>query len=603
MFSIKLTFRIFLLLAVLFYTEAAAQSGAIKQLMQTAESLVQQKQCGKALPLYLKVFNQGTATRSLINRINHCYQQNGNASEWIAFLKKVIRRFPKNYSYQIDLGKAYFLNNETTKALQTWQQVYIVKPPQLMRFTLVARAMTSFRMFDDAAETYRAALKAFPGQYNLYMQLAQIYRYQLDYSNTVKAYLAYFAHKPKQASYISGMLLSMARDDEAIERIIAQLKVEPAANHPAIQEMIANLYMRKKDFSRAFKIYTAIEKSSPQKAASYMQRFAFEADRAKKYEWSIKAYNFMLKDLSPPRDAVVKYNLATMYFKRAKISSENSGLKNTDISQALNILDGLIQSRSSQQYRAAELNGDIYKDFFNDIDTANKFYTSIPLSSVGLNNADRIRMKIAECFFIKNELDKARRVYQSVQGQAIRHQSAYQLADILFYTGQFKKADEAYDQLLAQITMQDTLANNILERKFEITSYADDSLALSKYASALRLDKQRKRSEAAKKFLELFNQNSSLASNAGLKAAQIYLALGQASQASRILTGLTASGQQDSDDAIWLLARSYQQQNLPQKALETYELLLQKFPSGFHSERAREAARTINDLLKEKPNG
>jgi len=602
----NMRFKRFFFSLVLFQlsiTAAGAQSqfNALKRLMHTAESLQQQKNCEKALPLYLKIFNSGKVTPTLINRINHCYRASGQTAEWVAFLKKTIKRYPANYSYQIELGKAYFLNKETTHALQTWQQVYIHRPPELMRFTLTAQAMSSFRLFDDAAETYKAALKAFPKQYNLYMQLARIYRYQLDYENAVKTYMAYFKYKPEQASYVSAMLMSMARDDEGIERIIAQLRLEPAAQNPAIQEMIAGLYMAKKDFGQAFKIYSAIPGTAGVKAAS-MQRFAYQADRAGQYGWSIKAYQYMLKGLSAVRAATVKYDLAQAYYRQSQLL-KNSAEQNKDIDRALSLLNGLIDAGSSQRYRAAELAADIRKDYFGDIDGALKLYRSISLKAVGGNNADRLRMKIASCYFIKNDLQQARLYYDKVQGKRARLVSSWQKAELLFFNGRFKQAAGLYDRLLSQITMQDTLANNILERKFEITSFSSDSAALAEYAVALRLDRQRKRSEAAKKFRHLFEQNSALGLTGAIRAAKIYLSLGQADQATVILEKVVNTGQTNSDEAFWLLGRAYQIQHLPQKALQAYQRLLQAYPSGFHSEQAREAARTISETNKGNPNG
>lgn len=592
-----------LLIVRLWTAPAVAQNqlDALKNLMHAAESLQQQKNCEKALPLYLKIYNSGKVTPTLINRINRCYRESGQAEEWITFLKKIIPQYPANYSYQIELGKAYFLNKQTTRALQTWQQVYIHRPPELMRFTLTARAMSSFRLFDDAAETYKAALKAFPKQYNLYMQLAQIYRYQLDYENAVKTYMAYFKHKPKQASYVSAMLMSMARDDEGIERIIAQLRLEPAAQNPAIQEMIAGLYMAKKDFKRAFTIYSSIP-GTPAIKASTMQRFAYQANRAGQYAWSIKAYQAMLKGLSAVRGAAIKYDLARAYYLQSQIL-KNTDAQNRDIDRALSILNGLIKSKSSQRYRAAELAADIRKDYFNDIDRALELYRSVSLKAVGRNNADRLRMKIASCYFIKNDLQQARQYYDQVQGKRPRLISNWQKGELLFFEGRFKQAARLYDQVLSQITMQDTLANNILERKFEITSFSSDSVALAEYAAALRLQRQRKQSEAAKKLRHIFEQNGSLSLTAGIRAAKIYLSLNRAGQAITILEKMVSSGQTDSDEAFWLLGRAYQNQHLPQKALQTYQRLLQAFPAGFHSEQAREAARRISDTNKGTPNG
>ena len=574
--------------------------------LKLAERFLRSHDYESALIIFQKYYNSGNLDHTIINGISSCLEELGKTQELIVFLKNVTKKVPEVFSYSIELGKAYFLNDQPDSAMKVWQEVYSTEPPHLMRHRMVAQTMTSLRLFDEAISVYSRALTLIPGQDAIHLDIATLYKAQLNYEKASEHYLKYYQKFKKQQNYIRSLLINMASDDEAADRIIVAILNFDDNNDPDLNEILANLYMRKKDYKKAFEIIKEIENKLPKGNLIYINRFADEAAKDNAYEYVIKAYEFALDKVDDRLALPIKLDLAiaNYNFAVALMNLDKKSESDEKINKSLTILKDLQKTNSPQKYNALELCADIYKNQFNDLDLALEYYNQINLGKVGTTNADLIRLKIADTYFLKNNLSEAEKLYKQIKSKKYSPLALYKLADLKYFKARFSESKEFYNELISQIGMGDSLANNAMERKFQIDQFIGDSTNFAKFSQASLLKTQKKYSEAAKKFKELYFGQNITSFTAGMEAVLLYNRINKLNESNQILENLiqTYPEEDNTDYAYFLLANNYKTEKKLENALATYQELLFRFPTSFYTEQARENARRINTLLMEKVN-
>ncbi|KAA3614921.1 MAG: hypothetical protein D8M58_10730 [Calditrichaeota bacterium] len=594
-----------LIIALAFTQVSFAQQLNPKEI-KLAENLLRSGNYESALLIFRKHYKSGNNSTKVINGISNSLRELNNYQEWIRFLDEVLLKLPQSFNYRIDLGKAYYLNKQPDRALEIWHKVYEKDPPHLMRHRLTAQAMASFRLFDEAIEVYKRAMAKLANQDVVHLDIGTLYKLQLNYEMATEHYVAYFRKFKKQRNYVRSMLIGMAKDDDASDRIIQSLEILNNDNDPDLNELLTNLYIRKKDYPKALQIVLEIESKTKDDKFIYLNRFAREAEKDRAYIYVIEAYEFMLDNTKKIITASIEYKLARAYYANGKNLFKDQKFDEADdqIKKGLNILEQLFDKNTHEKYKAAEAIGDINKSHFSDFDGAYEYYSKVPLNKVGINDADRVRIKLADIYLLKNDLLRAQEVYAQVKSKKFLSFAAFNLAEIDYYTGQFSRAKNKYNSLISSIGMKDSLANNALDRTFDIDLFSSDSLTFSKYTQAVLLKRQQKYSEAAKQFAEIYNVNNMMSLKAGMLVVNLYNLLEKPLDAINLLEDIvkTYPDGQQTDRAYYLLATGYEKTSKFDKALSLYQEILIRFPTSFYSEQARANARTLNELLQEKSN-
>jgi len=590
----------FILLYVLIVN--AQQNNEIKY----AENLLRSRSYEPALLIFQKQFNNGNTSASVVNGLSRCLEELHMVEEWIVFLKEVIVKLPASFNYQVHLGKAYYMNDQKELAQETWEKVYIHSPPEIMRFRLVGQSMIQLRLFDEAIEVYENALEKMNNQDALNLEIAKLYRAQFDYEKATEHYLKYYLKFKKQHGYVRTMLINMAKDDEATERIIKKVQAFDNDEDPDLQEILSNLYMRKKDYAHALEIILSIENRSAKKQFTYLNRFAVEAEKDKAFEYVILAYENIINFNNSTTSSDAELKLAKAYFRSGidLLDEDKKEQSEALIKKAHLLLEKMMTDNLAKKYQAAELSGDIYKIYYNDLDQGLLKYKLISLNRVGPVNADQVRVKMADIYILKNNLENAVKEYKSVKSKNYKAFSKYNLAEINYFNAQFSKAKKGYQDLISKVGMKDSLANNAMDRSFEIELFTSDSVNYAKFVSASLLERQNKFSEAAKIFEEVYNSQNIVSFASGLKAVKLYNRLNKEIEANILLEGLIENYPEEEqiDYIYFLLANNYKKAHDYGSALSLYQEILIMFPTSFYVDEARSYAREINSLLKENPN-
>jgi len=570
--------------------------------LRYAQALEKSGNYADALSIYQDLYRSGNRSHEVINGSVKAYRELKQNPALENFLNEVIKQFPSNIHYRIAYGTSLYLNNKDNEAYQVWDEVCAAQPADIMNFRFTASELIELRLYSKAIEIYHNAIKTFDKQEMLYRDIAALYRALLDYENTVESLLQFYSFFPNQIGYIRSQIIAMSRDDEAVQRIIRSIEIYMRSHQTesAIEEIIASLYLKNKEFDRSYALYLKLNKQNT--AQNYLLRFAREAQAQGAYEYAIEAYRLLI-DENPDVNLVQTYRLqlAESYYSSGKLlsatTSSAEGQVRVKNAEEMLLLVSNGSNNPSHTWQAFERLGDIRLEYYNDIDQALQYYLIVQKSKAPFDVLDRIYLKTGNAHILKNDLDAADRQFQQVRTKEQKKIADFNRAEITLFKNYFSRAKMQYENIMAGLAPRDTVANNALSRLMLIEQYAADSLHFSKYCTANLLQRQKKISEAAHELENLFAARRPISPLAGERCAEIYMELKKPDAAQSILNKIVDeyADYRDIDHVYFLLADVHESRQQPELALENYRKILTNFPNSFYFDQARERARLLSN--------
>lgn len=562
----------------------------------------------EALKIYTQKYNIKKPKIQVINGMSTCLKGLRKYEDLIKFYQDLLQTYPHQFNYRVDLGKAFYLNGNEEEAFNNWRQVYENTPENPTAYRMVAMAYIEFRLLDEAVFIYQKVIARFDNQYSLYRDIANLHKAQLNYDGAVTNLLFYYKHFNKQSSYIRSQLIAMSKDEDAVQKIIIAIQqfIDKQFSDDTIKEFLAMMFVKNKQYAKAFDIYKNLQ--NYQKNPSSLVTYANLVEKNKVYGYAVLAYETLIESFkSDKRINQFKMDLARNQYKLAMLQLKQNQTSDAEenIQKSITNLDDL--SKLNQvifRIRSLELKGDIYKSYYQDLDQAVHIYKQILDVSKNSEIADHVKIKLGHAYLLKNNLLEARKYYGSVIGKKYKKNSEFNLAELDYYNGHFSDAKIRYQKLVSTMSPKDSLTNNILDRMIFITQYKSDSLALVEYSGAELLEKRLKKSEAAKKYLEIFKKQNKLSFIAGIKAGQLYRQLGKLTESGSLFNDLILKYPEENsiDLAYYYLGEVCFQQNKYQASLDNFQQILIKYPTSFYLDEARDKARILSDLLAKNEN-
>ncbi len=579
---------------------ANAQSSYLK----IAKSLERQHEYDQALTVYQKIYSTNKNDINVIRGIKNCYQGLQQNDQLITFLQKAQKFSPSNLYIPSYLGEAYYQINERDQAMRIWKEHIESHAKDIAVYRVVASSMIAVRMFDDAIEVYKLALVNIKSQFNLHMEIANLYKLQLKYAEATDHLLQFYIHSPNQFTYIQRQILILADDQNQLPDIIETIDryTETYPDLTQIQELHANLYIKAKDFEPAFKIYQQLEDDKSK--GSYLAKFAAAAKSNHVYEYSLKAYEIIQQKfpespfaINAPVNIAHAYKLLA-YQNRESGKFESAGI---EIQKSIDIYDSLTvnPANSTQQSDSHNQLGEIYAQYYFDLDKSIYHYKKyIALQRKGIQR-DAGLIKLGNVYLQKNLLSEADKTYNTVVTKEYKPIASFKSAEIMYYQGQFNKALTKLSALQNSTSIQNGIYNDILEKKQVIESFAKDSIHLQQYAQAELLVFQQKKSEAAEILSNLARTENNLSTIAGRFAGKLYLELDKPENSRDLLQFLSEKYKDDIhlDEILFYLARSEEYLGEYSRALEVYTVLIIEHSTSLYISEARQQARLMKEQI------
>jgi len=573
--------------------------------IQLARVLEDNQQYEQALELYRSLQQKNPDNLEMISGIKRCSLALQKYEELISFYENIIKTNPANSVWKIDLAEVYYLNNQRQQALELWWTEIKKDPKNIAPYRLSAMAMINQRLYDEAIAVYGEALRQIEGQSNLYLDIGNLYKQQLQYGRAAEQYLNYYHSNPQQKQLLQRQILNMCDEPTQVTAVIQSLEkylaLYPQQND--VREILAGLFLKEKDYEHAFSIYKTLDQKATR--GKYLLTFAAEAYNNHAYEYAISAYQ-VLQSIYPdsPYKVQSDFELGRCHFALANNCQENSNPEKAaaEMARAVAIFDSLVAHPQKSNYYAPSLIylGDIFYNFYFDLDKAMVYYQTYIRTQPGNNNREQTILKLGDVFLCKNQLDRARETYQQISMTEFKPLANFKLAELLYFQGKIKEAQTRLNGLIPALPTSHALLNDVLSRQMLLQSYAQDTVALVDFARCELLIFQHKLSEAAGQLSELARENKPISALAGKRSARLLLRLDKIPAARELLIQLMTSFADDpaKDETILLLALAEEQLHNYQQAIQLYQQLLISYPNSLYAQQARENTRRLQTQLK-----
>jgi len=591
-----------LIIMLLLLQPAFAQSSG--NLLKIAKALEKRHRYDDALLIYKEIYQKEPRNMAAIAGIKNCYIGLQQFDNLIQFLEKVIQEQSGMNNWQVDLAEAYFLNNERERAFSLWNGFLQQNLGDPSAYRLVAGTMIRQRLFDEAILIYTKAIQNLKHQEILHVDIAGLYRAQLNYEKACEHYLQYYVNFPKQFTFVQRqlLLLSNKTDDNSpvIDAILKFLRENP--DQIKIKGILGGIYLKEEKFADAFNVYKNLE--TDKSSGKYLYLYATEAYANSAYNHAIEGYKYLInKYPSSPLIPQSRYELGRSYAAWAYELDHNEESA-TIMQKAVEIFKIEQSSRDNQIYANKSLInlGDIYFNYYFDLDMAIRYY-KIYLEKVSRGKTkDGILIQLGDVYLTKNQMDQALKVYKLVTTKELNNIAGFKIAEIHFFKHEFNLANKLLKQLVINTQADDPLMNDILTRNFLIKTFIQDSLILTKFADAELLKFQKKYTQAAEAFEGICKEKSNLQSLSGRNAGKLYLRLKKYDRANEVLRFLhnEIPEDKDFDEILFLQAESEEGLNNFQAAINIFHELMITYPNSLFIHDVRERARILNDKLAQE---
>jgi len=571
-----------------------------KQQLRLANSLEKNHEYEAALMIYKKLENKTQTRKNARQGIQKCLKGLRQYEELVLYFEKWVNENKSNSKNVNALAEAYLLNSQKDKALDLWNSLLKNKKNDIGVYRMVANSMIGNRLLDNAVEVYELALRNLKNKGILHIDLANLYRSMLNVEKAAEHYLAYYGRFSNQKNFLQNQILNLTKSEQHVEKIAEVLTeyMSKNANKLFVKEILGGLYIKSGKFDQAFDVFNELEKTKND--GSYLFKFGKEAQKNKSYYFAIKAYSKVLENNKSPIYSKAYFNLARTH----QLIALNKKDSNVSISKAIQMFENLVSKNSLQNYSdlSCVILGDIYLDFYFDLDKAIYYYGFISKNYPKSKKFNESLIKLGDSYLIKGDLAQAKNSYAKNNNKNGFSITTFKLAELDYYQGNFTDALKKYNLIIEKKGSADSLANNALERTIFINSFKQDSENLKSFTYGELLIFQQKYSEAVVHLKKILILKNSISPNAGRVIANILIKLQKYSEANSILTVLIEQYSQDFhlDEFLFKSALIEEILGNYQKSFDLYQTLMIEHETSLYYEKARENARILSEKIKKE---
>lgn len=503
---------------------------------------------------------------------------------------------PTNPRYDIDYANLLYHSDQKEEALRRWHRVIEQHPDNLALYTLVANNMLSNGLFEEAVETYRQAYRHFPDKHFLLKNVANFYRRRLHYRQAVQYYLEYVSKQPRDYQSVARQLLSIQVEEEQADSLIRLFRQEARKypDVPEIQLIAAQFYQRYQRYPEAMRIYQSLEDRQSQ--GKYLFEFAQAAQTDSVYDLALQAYRQII-DRYPDSPYVLAayFGAAECNLKMAQKNNDQTAAR-----RAIQIIRSVREQYATypQMARLSLLEGDIYREFFFDIDRAITTYLDVARRyGEEPEVQEQAYLKAGESYIIRGDLAKAAAMFARISAD-LKPKALFYLAKIAFYQHNYAEAENYLNQVIQMQGLRGEQTNDALDLMALLNFRQTAPEALKDYAAADWLIFQQKKSQAITRLRDALEHTPppGLRVRILLQAAELSAELDNLPEAleycNRILQDQELS--LFADQALFLMATIVDRRlNDPARAFRLYDRLLAEFPESQFVNTARERLKQL----------
>jgi tetratricopeptide (TPR) repeat protein len=580
-----------------------------------AQSYTQLAQFEKAKPILEDLHKHQPGNTRYFQSLYDVYIQLKNYDASIVLVEDQMNFSSPDINLYGMLGTTYYLKGDENKAFETWDGALKKFPQNEANYRVMANYAIERRAFDKAIQYLKKGQDISSTPIYFAFDLANLYSITMQYKDAAEEYCIILSLNSDQLVTVENKLLSYVSKPGALQSSISVVEKYSAGSQVNFKFLLARLYTQNKSYDKAYDLYKQID--DIQKAqGSQLLNFAQFLFGDKIYKTASDVYSDLINKYSDsPIVSIAKLGYAktleaVMDEKNAdKASSwkplyKNIVVKSPEADKVISAYMEIIKiyPHSETANEALLRMGEI-KLNQNETAEAEKYFQDLVNNSPVSQYASDAYFDLAKISTFKGDLDAAVLNYLKIVSSNSfppekKNIASYRLARVYFYKGDFEKSKKYLNGVLDNLG--NNSANDALSLSLLMNTSSNDSSNLSIFAQAELLAEQGNFKEAFKKYAIVVSepQKLMLQNLAELMAAEAELADNDIDSASSRLGQIAGELNNNiyADKALYLLGKIYQYGlNNKQKALETYENLLAKFPNSLYLDDARVEIIKIKD--------
>ena len=592
----------------------SAQSEQSRNMLRLAQALEQQGDVERALQIYSDLFGSDSNNYAYFDAVRRGNVQLKRYETAIRVSIAQLRMTPNDISLQANIGGLYSMAGMEHQSDSVWRSLLLSANKNQTVYRLLANEQVNLRLFDKAIGTYLQGRKDTGDPFLFANELAYLYTFTMDYSNMTREYLLLIRQNEQQYDFVLSRLSSVASRPEAVTAAasVVDAELRKQQSVPLIRLQLW-LLMEANRFAEAFTAAQRLEQFVNSQGLEIFN-FAERVFRENEYATAAAAYR-----LSTSKNPKASFMPAAKYgYARCIEELSRRGLVTTDsvqndisltetrpsFSVAVDLYSSLSKdyAKSSVGANALYRIGMIRYEQMFDLDGALRVFDSVLTTSPAGPMIPMVLSAMGDILIAQNKLDEAAVKFRTMGSSPYGNQdqknfAQFRLAEIRFFRSDLDstvailkpltenlRADESNDALILQYF--------VTENRFQFPD------AVKQFAHAELLSRQGKTGEAVKEFESVIDlyPAAPLGDDALLKIAENSIKLKQYASALAAYQKLLEEYKESTerDRTLFKIGELYQF-NLAekQKAITSYEVILEKYPFSLFAEEARKRIRLL----------
>lgn len=534
---------------------------------------------------------------ALLEQLAEIYQHQNAYSKALELYRKAIERDPNNTTLRRKLGTLYAEIGNTAQAVAEWEKVTADEANQVDQQKQLGAIYLSHKMYPEAIDAYRQAIRLRPKDSYLYTQLAAAYKIQGQIEQAAEVYidaLQQVGLTRNQREPIWNAMLEIYEGDyykPIHDKLVAQLEKQQALNPQNANTVmtLGELYFHAGDVSQALETFTRLHRNYPTHTDITLETYARMLER-KENSQAIDFYKALIAG-STDRTRIrnIRSQLAALYQKMEQWNN------------AIALLEELVSNREASVKNRLLL-GQLQLHGVHAPKVAQKTFQSLLAQRLVTSQLVEAQLGLAECHVLLKRYTLAREVLEPIANRPHRFRAFARklIGDSYFFSADFDQAAKEYNEVI-RISRSDRLTNDALERIVLIQNHSDYlKIPLTDYATAVQLHLNGETTEALQKCertLEIYPQ-ATIVDAIWFLIGDIYREEAKDTEAINAYEQIVARESLTVPKALVNIAEIYRQKADFANAAATYTTLITDYPENVIVVHARQQLNEIMKLMR-----
>lgn len=558
----------------------------------------------KASSLYQKLLSQNENNEYYFNRYVECLIALQDFENGEKAIKKQLKKFPKEVSYYVTLGKLLERQDKKQEAEEQYNKAIEDLPADQGSIIKLANAFVGMTYFDKAIQTYEKGSNLLHDKNIFSYTLGDLYYRKGETTKMIQYYLYALSVDPNLMVSLQSLFQAVFTDKE-YDELQSQLidRLQDNSDNIYYVEMLIWQFLQRKDYTNALRYAKSLDKRLQENGSRIFQ-LGSTALLQKDYDAAIEAFTYISNEKGQLSPYFIEAKKEQLKARRLKIT-ETYNYTIEDLKQIEADYESFISmfGKNSQTAQIllewALMEGQYLNNLPKGIELLKEL---VELNGINKNIQAEAKLQLGDFYLMTGEIWEATLLYSQVDkdfGEDILgHEARFRNAKLSYYHGDFDWAQAQFDVL--KTSTSKLIANDALELSVFILDNTADSITapLRYYADAELLVFQNKFDEAFAKLDSvtiLFPDHTLMDDIAYLKA-KIYRKRKDYAKAVEMYNYVIEKFPEDirADNSLYELADMYEYQlNNKEKAKQQFEELFNKYSNSIYATDARKRFRQL----------